>query len=107
MKTGKVKVFDSVDSFPCLLSQPPLWRGRGYRSPGGSSVRDGSVGHRIVETATTTVHFTTPAPDDLEAYVDTDRFGRRVLLRHKVDRECHRGRQYRLPRPESRDRPPG
>jgi septum formation protein len=35
------------------------------------TLRDGSVGHRIVETAVTTVHFATPAADDLEAYLDT------------------------------------
>jgi septum formation protein len=35
------------------------------------TVRGGSVGHRIVETAVTTVHFATPAPEDLEAYLGT------------------------------------
>lgn len=35
------------------------------------TVRDGSVGHRIIETAVTTVHFATPTPEDLEAYLGT------------------------------------
>jgi septum formation protein len=33
------------------------------------TLRDGSVRHRLVETAFTTVHFATPAAEDLEAYL--------------------------------------
>ncbi|WP_084388649.1 Maf family protein [Mycolicibacterium brisbanense] len=35
------------------------------------TVRDGSVSHRISETAVTTVHFATPTAEDLEAYLAT------------------------------------
>lgn len=35
------------------------------------TVRTGSVRHRIIETAVTTVHFATPTAEDLEAYLAT------------------------------------
>lgn len=45
--------------------------GRLYTGHAVITVRDGSVGHRIVETAATTVHFATPTDEDLDAYLGT------------------------------------
>ncbi len=45
--------------------------GRLYTGHAVITVRDGSVGDRIVETAATTVYFATPTDQDLDAYLGT------------------------------------